>query len=62
MVSLANPYFHIWKRDGVTRRRSVCEADLVVDEPGEIAMMSAELRIKQLIALVPRNRVDKLCR
>ena len=39
-----------------------CEADLVVDEAGEVATMSAELCIKQLIALIPRNRVDKLCR
>ena len=40
----------------------MCEADLVVDEAGEVATMSAELCIKQLIALVPRNRVYKLCR
>ena len=38
------------------------EVNLVVDEAGEVATMSTELGIKELIALVPRNRVDKLCR
>ena len=40
----------------------MCEVNLVVDEAGEVATMSTELGIKELIALVPRNRVDKLCR
>ena len=39
----------------------MCEVNLVVDEAGEVATMSTELGIKELIALVPRNRVDKLC-
>lgn len=40
----------------------MCEVNLVVDEAGEVATMSTELGIKELIALIPRNRVDKLCR
>lgn len=38
------------------------EANLVVDEAGEVATVSTELGIEELIALIPRNRVDKLHR
>lgn len=65
MVSLAykaDPLLHIWKR-GVKRKAvKVCEANLVVDEAGEVATVSTELGIEELIALIPRNRVDKLHR
>ena len=58
----ADPLLHIWKRGVKRKAAQVCEANLVVDEAGEVATVSTELGIEELVALILRNRVDKLHR